>query len=328
MSKLTNEGNAVNWYLWDAETIFLAKSLNKPIFLFIGHATCSLSTAMSQESFGDQTVVKIMNDHFINVKVDRDERPDLGQIYQLTHQILTRSPGSWPLSVFLDPLTLLPFFSGTYFPRQSSGNAPGFSDLLLRISEGFQKSNESVLKNNKDLERILNKLNNTLSKPKTTDSELTNLAIKNLEAAYDVSNGGFGKGPKFTNPSALRYLLNRWANERHFNRRNERAYLDMAISSLTKIGRSASFDHVGGGFFSYSKLSDWNTPYFEKTVHLNAQLLGVFCEALKLGPDVLFEEIVRETANWFTREMTSSDGAFLSTVADRYVGNPQENFYL
>ena len=328
MSNLTNHGNTVNWYTWDSETFSVAKSQNKPIFLFIGHVTCSLSTVMSQESFQDQTVAKIMNDHFINIKVDRDERPDLGRIYQLTHQILTRRLGGWPLSIFLDPVTLLPFFSGTYFQRRASSNTPGFSDLLLRISESFGKNKESVLQNNNNLASILNKLTNGRSQPKTIDTELTKSGIEKLEASYDVNNGGFGKAPKFSNPSALRYLLYRWANDRHFNKRNERKYLDMAISTLTKIGRSGSFDHVGGGFFSYSKLSDWNTPFFEKTIHLNAQLLGIFCEALKLGPDVLFEEIVKKTADWFIREMTGPDGAFLSTVADTYAGNTEGNFYL
>ena len=255
MSNLTSNGNAVNWYTWDSETLSAAKSQNKPIFLFIGHVTCSLSTIMSQESFQDETVVKIMNDRFINIKVDRDERPDLGRTYQLTHQILTRQLGGWPLCIFLDPVTLLPFFSGTYFKRQASPNAPGFSDLLLRISESFGKNKESVLQNNNNLASILNKLTNGLSQPKTIDTELTKSGIEKLEASYDANNGGFGKAPKFSNPSALRYLLYRWANDRHFNKTNERKYLDMAISTLTKIGRSGSFDHVGGGFFSYSKLS-------------------------------------------------------------------------
>jgi uncharacterized protein YyaL (SSP411 family) len=310
---LQHADNPVHWYPWCEEAIAAARAADKPILLSIGYSACHWCHVMAHESFEDAATAAVMNEHFVNVKVDREERPDLDKIYQLSHQLLTQNTGGWPLTMFLDPTTLVPFFGGTYFPRTARYQLPGFVDLLLRVSTVYREKKGELGAQGVKLRQILASLNPAAAEAKLADEALLQAARDQLASQYDERDGGFGNAPKFPMPGTIERLLRHWAFATRRGGRDKDA-LEMAMITLTRIARGGIFDHLGGGFCRYSTDARWMIPHFEKMLYDNGQLLSVYADALAIGPDDLFEGAVRETAAWLLREMQHPRGGFFSAL--------------
>ena len=304
--------NPVDWYPWNDAALAKARDEDKPILLSVGYSACHWCHVMAHESFEDADTAEVMNRHFVNIKVDREERPDLDKIYQLAHQLLTRRAGGWPLTVFLDPETLLPFFAGTYFPRTPRFNLPGFADLLLRVDEVYRTQREVLGEQGERLSDALARLQPSgIASEGLADAKLLEAARDQLAGSFDKAEGGFGTAPKFPMPGSIERLLRHWAYAGRAGERDGDA-LDMAMVTLTKIARGGIYDHVGGGFCRYATDRHWEIPHFEKMLYDNGALLALYADALALGRDPLFEAAVRETAGWMMRDMQHPEGGYFS----------------
>ena len=307
--------NPVDWQPWGDEALAQARAEDKPILLSIGYSSCHWCHVMAHESFEDEATAAVMNRRFVNVKVDREERPDLDRVYQLSHQLLTRRSGGWPLTCFLDPQTQLPFFSGTYFPRQPRYGLPGFHDLLMRVADSFAAKRDELTEQGKKLADVFVQMQARQRDAKADDRALLNGAREQLGRAYDAEEGGFGSAPKFAMPAAIERLLRHWARARaDRSRRADRDGLNMVMTTLTKMARGGIYDHIGGGFCRYSTDRRWAIPHFEKMLYDNGALLSLYADALALGPDPLFADAVRETAAWIMREMQHPDGGYYAAL--------------
>ena len=303
--------NPVHWQPWSEAALALAHKEDKPILLSIGYSSCHWCHVMAHESFENETTAGVMNQRFVNIKVDREERPDLDRVYQLGHQLLTRRSGGWPLTCFLDPQTLLPFFAGTYFPRQPRYGLPGFNDLLMRIGDSFAAQRDELKGQGKKLADLFAQLQERQRDAEADDRSLLNGAREQLASGYDAQEGGFGSAPKFPMPAALERLLRHWARVRaDRSQRADRDALNMVTTTLTKMARGGIYDHIGGGFYRYSTDRRWTIPHFEKMLYDNGALLALYADALALGPDPLFTGAVRETAAWIMREMQHPEGGY------------------
>ena len=311
---LQHAGNPVHWHPWGEGALAQARSEDKPILLSVGYSACHWCHVMAHESFEDEATAAVMNRLFVNVKVDREERPDIDKIYQSALNLLTRQTGGWPLTMFLDPKTLLPFFGGTYFPRTPRFNLPGFADVLLRVADAFRDKREALGAQGEKLSAALEDMQPTAMETSGMgDAELLNKGVEQLASAFDAQEGGFGGAPKFPMPSAIERLLRHHAHGRRAGAPDRRA-LDMAMTTLTKIARGGIHDHIGGGFCRYATDRQWAIPHFEKMLYDNGALLALYADALALGPDRLFEEAARGTANWMMREMQHPDGGYFSSL--------------
>ncbi len=306
---LQHADNPVEWHPWDEKALALARERQQPILLSIGYSACHWCHVMAHESFEDDATAAVMNAHFVNIKVDREERPDLDKVYQLAHQLLTQNTGGWPLTMFLDPDTLLPFFGGTYFPGSPRYGLPGFTDLLLRIHSVFAEKREELSQQGEKVGSVLARLQSIPQGSALEDDALLGKARDDLAAQYDAQHGGFGREPKFPMPTTLEKLLRHWAYTNRAGER-DRDSLDMVMRSLTAMARGGIFDHIGGGFCRYSVDRQWQVPHFEKMLYDNAQLLSLYADALSIGPDPLFQATARETATWLLREMRHPQGGF------------------
>ena len=307
-------GNPVDWYPWCDEAIQRARTENKPVLLSIGYSSCHWCHVMAHESFEDEATAALMNERFINVKVDREERPDLDRVYQLSYQVQNRRAGGWPLTAFLDPNSLLPFFSGTYFPRNPRYGMPGFGDLLMRIGDAYLANRAAVTREGEKLAVALRELDRTEQEPEEDDRMLLAQAREQLANAYDALEGGFGSAPKFPMPTAILRLLRHWAHiHADSSKPTDRDALNMVMTTLTRMARGGIYDHLGGGFCRYSTDRRWTIPHFEKMLYDNGALLALYADALGLGPDRLFTEAVRDTAAWMMREMQHPDGGYYAS---------------
>ena len=310
--------NPVHWQPWDDEALAMARNAGKPILLSIGYSACHWCHVMAHESFADPATAAVMNEHFVNIKVDREERPDLDRVYQLAHQILTRSTGGWPLTVFLDPDTLTPFFGGTYFPRQPRFGLPGFVDLLLRLHGLFKDKREELTAQGEKIKDVLAQLVTEAGAATLADTVLLQAARDALGQQYDREHGGFGDAPKFPMPSALTRVLRHWAYlQRPSPQRagqRDRDGLDMVMLTLTRMARGGIFDHLGGGFCRYATDRRWRIPHFEKMLYDNAQMLELLANALAVSPDPLLRSTLEDTVSWLTREMHDPAGGFYSAL--------------
>ena len=310
--------NPVDWYPWNDAALARARDEDKPILLSVGYSACHWCHVMAHESFEDSKTADVMNRHFVNIKVDREERPDLDKIYQLAHQLLTRRGGGWPLTVFLDPQTLLPFFAGTYFPRTPRFNLPGFADLLLRVDEAYRTRRAALGGQGERLSEAMSRLQPTgIASEGLPDAELLKRARDELAARFDAAEGGFGTAPKFPMPSSIERVLRHWAFSGFFSEEagnRDGDALDMAMITLTRIARGGIYDHVGGGFCRYATDRNWEIPHFEKMLYDNGSLLALYADALALGGDALFEAAVRETAGWIARDMQHPEGGYFSAL--------------
>ena len=306
--------NPVQWYPWRSEALNLAHELDRPILLSIGYSTCHWCHVMARECFQDPDVADVMNTHFINVKVDREERPDLDKIYQSAHAILTRNNGGWPLTVFLNPKSHVPFFAGTYFPKRPRFGLPGFVDVLNRVAEAYDENKDQLEEFETKLLHSMSQVQGTNGKETIEpDDDPAKRCRDTLLSIYDSRSGGFGPAPKFPHPSRLDWLLRYWydCRQRSFL---DRDVLDAVIHTVTEMARGGIYDHLKGGFFRYSTDRQWTIPHFEKMLNDNGMLLSLYATAVQLTGDDLFEEALKGTANWMLTEMRCSNGGFYAAM--------------
>ncbi len=298
--------NPVDWYPWGAEALTRAKGLSRPIFLSIGYSACHWCHVMEHESFEDEAIARILNDNFVSIKVDREERPDLDQIYMAAVQLLTGS-GGWPMTVFLTP-DLKPFTGGTYFPPEDRWGRPGFRRILLHLAESWKSRRADIEAAAGDLTGHLQTLGHMAGDPGDPSPALLTVAAERLERAFDSSHGGFGRAPKFLHTMDLRLLL------RHWKRTCDAHSLHMASYTLACMSRGGLYDHLGGGFARYSTDERWLAPHFEKMLYDNALLVVALLEAYQATGDTAFRDTAEETLEWARREMTAPEGPFYSTL--------------
>ncbi len=300
--------NPVDWYPWGEEALKAARESGKPILLSIGYSACHWCHVMAHESFEDPEVAAVMNELFVNVKVDREERPDIDQIYQSAQQMLTQRNGGWPLTMFLTP-DQVPFFGGTYFPKSARYGLPGFVDLMRRVTDFYAKQQDDIAQQNGQL---LAALGRTVPAGSSHVSEFDDaplaLAVENLRHAFDATRGGFGPAPKFPHPDSIELCLRHWA------RTGDESVRAMALETLAAMARGGIFDQVGGGFARYSTDDEWAIPHFEKMLYDNGPLLRLYADAWAITGDPLFKRVVEETAAWVMREMQSPEGGYYSSL--------------
>jgi uncharacterized protein len=306
---LQHAHNPVDWYPWGKEALDKARTENKPIFLSIGYAACHWCHVMAHESFEDSQTAAFMNEHFINIKVDREERPDLDAIYMQATVALTGS-GGWPMSVFLTP-DLKPFYAGTYFPPVRRYKMPSFRDLIAGIARSWREEHAEVTRAGSEVSSHLQKaLSNEQASASTLSIESLDVATKSLLDSYDWQNGGWGAAPKFPQPMSIEFLLRRTLAQPTDNEKQLKAVLH----ALKAMARGGMYDVVGGGFSRYSTDNYWRVPHFEKMLYDNAQLARVYLHAWQLTKDPFFKRIVTETLDFLAREMTHADGGFYSSL--------------
>src|SRR3990172_8850425 len=295
--------NPVKWYSWSEEALKKAKDENKPIFLSIGYSACHWCHVMAHESFENEDIAQIMNENFVNIKVDREERPDIDDIYQKVCQLVTGS-GGWPLSVFLTP-DQKPFYVGTYFPVLDSYGKPGFGSLLHQIAQSYKKKPSDVEAAANNFMTVLQKTESNITKSKIDKSILDEAAI-NLLQMGDPINGGFGSAPKFPNAANLSFML------RYSKLSGISKFQEFVFKTLTKMANGGIYDQLGGGFHRYSTDSRWLVPHFEKMLYDNALLPVVYAEAYQITKDPKYLEVVNQTLYYVLHEMTSPEGGFYS----------------
>ena len=302
---LQHKDNPVDWYPWGKEALNKAKTENKPIFLSIGYAACHWCHVMEHESFEDPKTAEIMNQNFINIKVDREERPDIDGIYMKAVVAMT-GQGGWPMSVFLTP-DGKPFYGGTYFPPVRRYNMPSFGEILLSLSNAWQNDQDTLLTNSDQLtQHILDQSKSSTNSKTLKPNDLEN-AVDTLIKNYDWDKGGWGKAPKFPQGMTIQFLLKRASAG------NEKA-LEIAEHALKAMAKGGMYDVIGGGFARYSVDNDWLVPHFEKMLYDNAQLARANLHAYLLTNDPFYKQIVEETLDFIVREMTDSEGGFYSSL--------------
>jgi uncharacterized protein YyaL (SSP411 family) len=304
--------NPVDWYPWGPEALARARAEQKPIFLSIGYAACHWCHVMERESFEDPEIAAILNRDFICIKVDREERPDLDQIYMAATVALTRR-GGWPMSVFLTP-SLKPFYAGTYFPPEDRYGMPSFRRVLLGVLKAWQERREEVLQTADAITEHLREADHLAASGEATGLE-TNLlreAGRRLRLAYDADHGGFGQAPKFPHPLELKLLLR--LHDRFGGEEESSDALNMVTFTLERMAAGGIYDQLGGGFARYSTDDRWLVPHFEKMLYDNALLVQVYLEAYLVTGQPRFRHVITETLGWVAREMTSPEGAFYSSL--------------
>jgi len=300
---LQHAKNPVHWHAWNEEALGRAKKENKPIFLSVGYSSCHWCHVMAHESFEDEEIAKIMNENFVNIKVDREERPDLDDIYQKACQ-MTTGQGGWPLSVFLTP-DQRPFYVGTYFPALDSYGRPGFGSLCRQLAQSWKEKPKDIEKAADSFMQNLGNLQQHQAPSKIDKSILDEAAINLLQIA-DATYGGFGQAPKFPNASNLSFMF------RYSKLSGISKFQKFALLTLKKMAKGGIFDQIGGGFHRYSTDARWLVPHFEKMLYDNALLPIVYSEAYQITKDPFFGNVVKKTLDYVIREMTSSGGTFFS----------------
>ncbi len=297
--------NPVDWYPWGPEALARAQAEDKPILLSVGYSACHWCHVMAHESFENPETAALMNELFINVKVDREERPDIDAIYMEAVQAMT-GHGGWPMTVFLTPEGK-PFYGGTYFPPEPRYNMPSFRQLLLAIADAWENRRRELLAAGDRLADALNR--SAALRPADTPLtvELLDRAAARLLRGFDRVEGGFGGAPKFPQPMNLDFLL------QHHLRTGDQAALHAVTFSLTKMANGGIYDQLGGGFHRYSTDDEWLVPHFEKMLYDNAQLARTYLHAWQITGEPLFRRVVEETLDYVLREMTSPEGGFYST---------------
>jgi len=268
---------------------------------------------MAHESFEDAATAEIMNQHFVNIKVDREERPDLDKIYQLAHQVLTQRSGGWPLTMFLTHDDQMPFFGGTYFPPAPRHGLPGFAELLQRVAQFYRDRHDDLRQQNLALQKIFSDNQRDSDAPDALNDESLHQARTTLESQFDAEFGGFGGAPKFPHTRTLEFLLRHWHASSGSDQPDLHA-LFMSALTLTRMAEGGMYDQLGGGFFRYSVDRYWMIPHFEKMLYDNAELLRVYAQAATATGDPLFKRIACETAAWLSRDMLSPTNVFWSTL--------------
>jgi hypothetical protein len=311
---LQHAENPVEWYPWGEAALERAQQENKPIFLSIGYAACHWCHVMAHESFEDPDTAKIMNQHFINIKVDREERPDLDSIYMSATMALTRS-GGWPMSVFLTP-DLEPFFAGTYFPPVPRYQMPSFKDVLTSVASAWDTKREDLLHTADQVKDYLQRANQIGKADEfSMEQKDLNTIADDLLSSYDQNNGGWGSAPKFPQPMLIEILINRCLamNEVASDEKRQK-YKQTARHVLSAIAQGGMYDVVGGGFARYSVDAGWLVPHFEKMLYDNGQLALAYLHGYLVSGDEHFREVCAETLTFIERELTDPAGGFYSSL--------------
>ena len=300
---LQHADNPVHWHSWNNDALTKAKNENKPIFLSIGYSACHWCHVMAHESFENNDVANFMNEHFVNIKVDREERPDIDDIYQKVCQIAT-GQGGWPLSIFLTP-DQKPFYVGTYFPVLDSYGRPGFGSILRQLAQAWKEKPNDIEKTANNFLDALQKTE-TIKVPTKLERPLLDEAAMNLFQMGDFSYGGFGSAPKFPNAANVSFLF-RYSKLSGLSKFNE-----FALKTLKKMAKGGIFDQIGGGFHRYSTDAKWLVPHFEKMLYDNALIPVNYAEAYQITKDPFYLDVLKKTLDFVTREMTSPEGGFYS----------------
>jgi uncharacterized protein len=321
---LQHKDNPVDWYPWGEEALEKAREEDKPILLSVGYSACHWCHVMERESFEDEATARIMNEHFVNVKVDREERPDIDSIYMSAVQALTRH-GGWPMTVFLTP-DGAPFYGGTYFPPVPKGGLPSFQQVLLSLADAYENRRDEVLRSAGSVREYLQATTGATLPRTAVGTELLETAAESLMSELDRRFGGFGGAPKFPQAMNLEVLL------RHHHRTGDRAALSGVEDTLRAMAQGGIYDQLGGGFARYSVDQYWLVPHFEKMLYDNALLSRLYLEVYQATGDEFYKRIAEETLDYVVRDMTSPDGGFYSAEdADSegeegkfYVWTPEE----
>jgi uncharacterized protein YyaL (SSP411 family) len=302
---LQHAHNPVDWYPWGEEALSRAKKEDKPIFLSIGYSSCHWCHVMEKESFENEAVAGIMNRRFINIKVDREVRPDLDELYMNAVQVLTGS-GGWPMTVFLTP-DLIPFHAGTYFPPEDRGGIPGFSKVLVVVSDYYHSHRGEVEKMEAQLKNALHQIAEIIPSQEAVSDKVLLKAFHALESQYDPIYGGFGNAPKFPSSMALSFLLRNWKST------GSKKALEMVEKTMEKMANGGIYDHLGGGFHRYSVDERWLVPHFEKMLYDNALLSRTYFEAYQATRKERYRHVGEEILDYVLREMRSLERGFYST---------------
>jgi uncharacterized protein YyaL (SSP411 family) len=297
--------NPVEWYSWGAEALARAKAEDKPIHLSIGYSACHWCHVMAHECFENPDIARILNEQFVNVKVDREERPDLDDIYQKAAQVFLGRGGGWPLTMFLTP-DQEPFYGGTYFPPVPRHNLPGFPQVLNGVVEAYRKHGEDVRKNVERVKAGLARISAHHASQEPLTEAMLDGGVKDLSMFFDPVHGGFGEGPKFPTVPPLSLLL------RQSYRTQQRDHQAKVLLQLKRMAAGGLYDHVGGGFHRYSVDGQWLVPHFEKMLYDNAQLVRIYLDGWRLTKAPGFRRVVEETLEYMRRELMHPDGAFFA----------------
>jgi hypothetical protein len=293
--------NPVDWYAWGEEALARARADDRPILLSVGYSACHWCHVMAHESFEDPEVAAVMNRHYVNIKVDREERPDLDQIYQAAHQMLAQRGGGWPLTMFLAP-DGTPFWGGTYFPKTARHGLPGFVEILERIVAVWREQRAAIGEQGEQLKLAFARMQPRPSAQRAAlDAEPVRAALQVLRASFDAKHGGFGSAPKFPHPTDLELCL----------RKGETGIVD---TTLRRMCEGGIYDQLGGGFCRYSVDAQWIIPHFEKMLYDNGPLLQLLADAWLVTGDALHARCAEETAGWIVREMQSPEGGYYSSL--------------
>jgi uncharacterized protein YyaL (SSP411 family) len=305
--------NPVDWYPWGEAALTRARSDDKPILLSIGYSACHWCHVMAHESFEDPATAASMNELFVNIKVDREERPDLDKIYQVAQQMLTHGSGGWPLTMFLTPVEQQPFFGGTYFPKEARYGMPAFGDLLKRVAEYYHGHAAEIREQHSQLQLAFASIEPAAQTQATLDDAPLREAHAALERSFDAQHGGFTQAPKFPHAGSIDRCLRHWHATSGEVTPDLKA-LYMASLTLTRMAEGGIYDQLGGGFARYSVDALWMIPHFEKMLYDNGQLLCEYARAALATGEALFARIAAETADWVLRDMRAAEGGFYSSL--------------
>ena len=305
---LQHAHNPVDWYPWGEEAFAKARRENKAIFLSVGYSTCHWCHVMAHESFENEEVAAIMNRDFVNIKVDREERPDVDRVY-MTFVQATTGGGGWPMSVWLTP-DLKPFIGGTYFPPEDRYGQPGFKKVLERVATAWKENHDKIVEQGAQIVAALRESQGAATADSKIDVGILEAAYKQLDRSYDPKEGGFGNAPKFPRPVTLNFLTRLYARDPRSD--SGKQALEMALFTLRKMAAGGMHDHIGGGFHRYSVDRYWHVPHFEKMLYDQAQLAVAYLDAYQITRDRQYEAVARDILDYVGRDMTSKEGGFFS----------------
>jgi uncharacterized protein YyaL (SSP411 family) len=307
---LQHKDNPVDWHPWGAEAFERARNEDKPIFLSIGYSTCHWCHVMEHESFESRQVAEVINRHFVPIKVDREERPDVDRVYMMFVQATTGS-GGWPMSVWLTP-SLQPFYGGTYFPPASKWGRPGFVDILKEIARAWEDDRARIETSAQSITERLRDLGQEGHGREVPPAAALDEGVSQFAASFDARRGGFGDAPKFPRPTELLFLLREYARREGREGLDGREAKDMVLVTLRAMALGGMRDHIGGGFHRYSVDGNWRVPHFEKMLYDQAQLVLAYLEAAQVSGDAFFADVAADTLAYVQRDLTDEGGGFYS----------------